>query len=111
MRQSRRLPRISRLIAAYTAGLCWAGAPQAAGETFPALAARLSSIAVLHHAGRPLACLHPVPSASASAIAQFGTRLASPSPTVSLEHPHGLLVGIAYRRCQFAHGYAPRRSS
>src|SRR3989442_5358599 len=46
-------------VAAYTAGLRWAGAPKAASETFPALAASLSSIAVLPHAGdRPPAHTH-----------------------------------------------------
>jgi hypothetical protein len=47
------------------------------------------------HAGRPLACLRPITSASASAIAQSGA-LGISIPTVSLEHPPGLLVGRCF---------------
>jgi len=48
------------------------------------------------HAGRPPACSCPFPSASASAITQSGQALGISIPTVSLEHPHGLLVGRCF---------------
>src|SRR6516164_4028730 len=93
IRQSRRHPRTSRLLAAYTAGLRWAGVPEATAETFPALAARLSSIAVLYPR-RETARLLP-PNCFGERIGHRANqkRLASPFPTVSLEHPEGFLVG------------------
>jgi len=74
----------------------WAGAP-----TRPARPSLLWLPVSLRlppcsHAGRPLACSRPVPSASASAITQSSQALGISIPTVSLEHPYGLLVGRCF---------------
>jgi hypothetical protein len=84
IRQSRRHPRPSRLFAAYTVGLRWAGVPEATRETFPALAASLSSIAVLHPRRETARLPTPNCLRRAHRPSRNPERLASPSPQSAL---------------------------
>ena len=70
----------SRLFTAYTADLRWAGAPEATRETFPALAASLSSIAVVYPRRETARLPAPNCLRRAPRPSRNPERLASPSP-------------------------------